>query len=487
MTREPKRPSVVAPEGVTPTIATEAKRRRRNQRGLLQVEGLASRPRNDLAPSLQLKVIPIDELRPAPRRVRKSETAQVARVKASIQHYGYCAPILVDGKGQIVHGHVVWEAARGLGIRELPCVVIDHLSADEIRRLRISLNRLAETGTWDVEGLRLEFKELIVLDEDADFIGFESVEVDMFLLDEDEPGDAARDELPDRPLRSVSQKGDIWVLGLHRLVHGDALDAQTYERIFDASEQARLLLTDVPYNVPTKGHVSTTSRHCDFAMAAGEMSAPQFAAFNKTWMDLGSRRIADGGLIGTTIDWRSVEQIISTGRSLGLELLNVIVWVKSNAGQGSLWRSAHELLPMFKKGQAPHVNNVALGRYGRWRSNVWEYPGASSLGSDARNGLAIHPTVKPRAMLEDALLDVTKRGEIVLDCFAGSGSMLVAAEAVGRRCRAIEIDGPYCDVIIRRWEKMTGQSAVLQATGETFKRTAEQLLCGDAEGEVSWQ
>jgi DNA modification methylase len=218
-------------------------------------------------------------------------------------------------------------------------------------------------------------------------------------------------------------------------------------------------------------------------MAAGEMSNREFGEFNAAWMAAAAVRVADGGLIGTTIDWRSVDLVIAAGKTLGFELLNVIVWVKSNAGQGSLWRSQHELLPIFKKGGAPHINNVALGRHGRWRSNVWQYAGASSLGSDARDGLAYHPTVKPRALLDDALLDVSNRGDVVIDCFAGSGSMLLAAEAVGRRCRAIEIDGPYCDVALRRWEAMSGCSAVLRDTGETFAMVAERRFAGPARGE----
>ena len=176
----------------------------------------------------------------------------------------------------------------------------------------------------------------------------------------------------------------------------------------------------------------------------------------------------DGGLLATFIDWRSVDLVIASGLALELALLNLVVWEKSNGGQGSLWRSQHELLPVFKKGDAAHVNNVELGRHGRWRSNVWTYPGGSTLGSDSREGLNFHPTVKPRVLLEDALLDVTNRDDIVIDCFAGSGSTLLAAEAVGRRCRAVELDGPYCDVIIRRWREMTGGDAVLESTDETF-------------------
>jgi DNA modification methylase len=186
------------------------------------------------------------------------------------------------------------------------------------------------------------------------------------------------------------------------------------------------------------------------------------------WMEPAIARLVEGGLLATFIDWRSIEVVLAAGRELGLDLLNLIVWQKANGGQGSLWRSQHELLPVFKKGRAPHVNNVELGRHGRWRSNVWSHPGASSLGSDARDGLQHHPTVKPRALLEDAILDVTHRGEIVIDCFAGSGSTLLAAEATGRVCRAIEIDGPYCDLIIERWQSLTQQEAVLAATGEPF-------------------
>ena len=239
-------------------------------------------------------------------------------------------------------------------------------------------------------------------------------------------------------------------------------------------EWARVVLTDEPYNVANVGHVTSNANHREFAFAHGEMSREAFAEFNRQWMKAVLPRLAGGGLLATFIDWRSVELVIACGRELGLDLINVVVWVKTNGGQGSLWRSRHELLPVLKKGDEPHVNNVELGRHGRWRSNVWEYAGASSLGSDSREGLALHPTVKPRLLLEDALLDVTNRGDIVIDCFAGSGSTLVAAEVTGRRCRAIEFDGPYCDLIIRRWSEMTGREAALEATGETFAEVAER-------------
>ena len=216
------------------------------------------------------------------------------------------------------------------------------------------------------------------------------------------------------------------------------------------------------------GHVTSNAGHREFAMAAGEMSCDDFAAFLCDALGAAIPHVVDGGLMASYIDWRSIDLSIACGRELGLDLLNLVVWPKSNAGQGSLWRSQHELLPVFKKGDAPHVNNVELGRHGRWRSNFWTYAGGSSLGSDARDGLAMHPTAKPLAMLQDALLDVSHRDEIVIDPFVGSGSTLLAAEATGRVCRAIEIDGQYCDVVIKRWQAMTGEDAVLERTGESF-------------------
>ena len=223
--------------------------------------------------------------------------------------------------------------------------------------------------------------------------------------------------------------------------------------------EARLVLTDVPYNVPIHGHVSGQT-HREFAMASGEMSADEFLAFNQAWIERVGHYLVDGGVFGTFIDWRGYPTVHAAATSVGLDPLNLIVWSKTNAGMGSLYRSAHELLPLYKKGRAAHVNNVELGRHGRWRSNVWTYPGASSLGSDAPKGLRSHPTVKPVSMLEDALLDVTHRGEIVLDPFLGSGSTVMAAEKAGRTCRGVEIDPAYVDVGLRRFEAATGSIAI---------------------------
>ena len=447
------------------------------QRTLAEIADHTPKKRNDLLPQLAVSYVPIEELRQAQRRVRSQDPAQVARIGASIEKFGVSQPILVDQDRTIVHGHSVVEAARAAGLKQIPAIVVGHLSPAELRLLSIALNRLGETGRWDEEALRIEFAELIDLGEDVVVSGFEMAEVDLLLLD-DESDDGAG-ELEGAPAMAgtaVSRPGDLWRLDRHRLLQGDARDPASYELLMQPGERVRLVLTDEPYNVPNVGHVTSQAHHREFAMAAGEMSREQFAAFNRDWMSNAALYLVDGGLIGTFIDWRSVELVLACGRDLGFELINIVVWSKSNAGQGSLWRSQHELLPIFKKGSEPPLNNVELGRFGRWRSNVWRYPGASSVGSDAREGLAVHPTVKPRALLEDALLDVSDRDEIVLEPFAGSGSTLIAAQATDRICRAIEIDGLYCDTIIRRWQEMTGGEAVLDETGETFVSVEGQRL-----------
>ena len=278
----------------------------------------------------------------------------------------------------------------------------------------------------------------------------------------------------------------MFQLGAHRLLCGDATDPAVYAKLM-GEDLARLVLTDVPYNVKISGNV-TRGAHREFVQASGEMSDDAFLKFNIDEISAATAHLVEGGVYGTFIDWRGLPTVHAAAITVGLQPLNLITWVKTNAGMGSLYRSQHELLPLFKLGDAPHVNNVELGKRGRWRSNVWTYPGASSLGSDARRGLQDHPTVKPTAMLEDALLDLTNRGEIVLDPFLGSGSTLIAAEKTGRICRGLELDPLYVDVIVRRFEATTGVPVVLEETGERFVDLAVRRLSAlepSADGELA--
>ena len=429
--------------------------------------GSPGRRRNTLVPELTLEWRQLDELKGATRHVRKVDEAQVARILASVEAHGVCRPVVISAVNFIIDGHLIVEALRRAGVEQVQCLVIDHLSADEQRTLSLALNRIGELGSWDFDALKLEFAELVLGDAPIEITGFSAPEIDQIILGDDddqtqEPGPLA----PEAGQRPVSRRGDLWLLGHHRLLCGDATNTEDHERLFDGAAVG-LTLTDVPFNVPIAGHV-TGGDHREFVQASGELSAAEFAAFNATWMRACLGSVAPGGMLATFIDWRSVAAIIDTGQQLGLELLNLIVWNKTNAGMGSLWRSQHELLPVFKRPGAEHVNNVKLGRHGRRRTNVWTAPGASSLGSDARRGLVAHPTVKPLRLLQDLILDVTHRGDGILDPFLGSGSTLLAAHATGRQGFGLELDPLYVDVSVRRFEVVTGEQAVLAETGETF-------------------
>ena len=419
-----------------------------------------------MLPRLELSNVRLEELRPSARKLRKLDPAHVREVASSISQLGFCDPLLIGRGNELINGEARYEGAKQSGLDRVPCVRVEHLSPDEQRVLRLAVNRLAEKGQWDSDALKIEFEELILSDAPIQITGFSPAEIDHIILGGAAEGLEQGPLEPD-PAAAVAKIGDIFQLGPHRIVCGDAADPSVLARLVEGDLPARLVLTDEPYNVKIAGNV-TGGRHREFAMASGEMGDAEFLACNEAWMAAVLPCLCDGGIFGTFIDWRGLPSVHSAAVQVGLVPSNLIVWAKTNAGMGSLYRSQHELLPLFKKGTAPHVNNVELGRRGRWRSNVWTYPGASSLGSDARRGLKDHPTVKPTAMLEDALLDLTNRGDTVIDPFLGSGSTLIAADKTGRVCRGVELDPLYVDVIVRRYEGTTGNSAVLIETGEAF-------------------
>ena len=455
-------------------LATKSRDRRKHLARLAQPEAPRRRPRNDLLPGLALVGIDPDNLRTMARKVREADPAHVRAVAGSISALGFCNPILVGKDNMVLDGEIRVAAAKLLGLTTVPCIRVEHLAEADQRTLRLAVNRLGEKGSWDINELKIEFDELILLDAPIEIAGFTLDEIDHIRLAEDlaavEPG-------PLDPLSGAApcaKLGDIYSLGEHRIICGDATDPATMARLMADGAVSRFILTDEPYNVPIAGHV-TGGSHRKFAMASGEMSNEQFLTFNVTWIDAALPYLCQGGVFGTFIDWRGNPIVHAAAIKLGLTPLNLIVWAKTNAGMGSLYRSQHELLPLFKNGNAPHINNIELGKRGRWRSNVWTYPGASSLGSDAREGLVDHPTVKPTAMLQDVLLDLTNRGDLVLDPFLGSGSTLIAAEHTGRTCRGIELDPLYVDLIIRRYELLTGRAAILEDPGETRAEPYEAL------------
>ena len=422
-----------------------------------------------------IRHLPLATLKPYARNARRHGDKQIDLIARSIREFGFVNPVLIDRDNAIVAGHGRFEAARRLGLATVPTVLLEHLTDAQVRAYRIADNRIAELSDWDEDLLRLEIVDLSELefkgelDFDLSLTGFDTPGLDIILEGEPEGGGPAETvELPDAETPAVTLPGDLWILGKHRLLCGDALREESYARLMEG-ELARMVFTDPPYNVPISGHVRAgASGHREFAMGVGEMSNAEFRDFLATGLRRGTSVLMAGGIAFACMDWRHVEDLISAGKSEELSLLNLCVWAKTNGGMGSLYRSKHELVCVFRKEGASHANNVELGRHGRYRTNVWDYPGVNTFRKGRAADLADHPTVKPTALVADAIRDVSHRGEIVLDPFGGSGSTLLAAEKTQRRARLIELDPLYCDVVIRRWQALTGGSAVLTETGERF-------------------
>jgi DNA modification methylase len=382
------------------------------------------------------------------------------------------SPVLVDSRDGIIAGHGRVAAAQLLGMSDIPTVRVDHLSPAQIRAYVIADNKLAENAGWDRNLLALELQELSVeLNFDVTATGFETAEVDLLIgeLGQTEPEEA--DIVPeiDRSKPAISRPGDLWRIGDHFLLCGDALVQASYQALL-GSKKAQMVFTDPPYNVPIGGHVSGKgkAKHREFAMASGEMTEAQFTKFLKTTFDRLSTYSANGSMHFICMDWRHMREVLVAATPYS-ELKNLCVWAKTNAGMGSLYRSQHELVFVFKNGTAPHINNVELGRFGRNRTNIWNYAGVNTFGKERDAELAMHPTVKPLALVADAILDCSKRGGIVLDAFAGSGTTLIAAEKTGRKGYGIELDPYYADTIIRRFSDVYDLKAVHSQTGKTFE------------------
>lgn len=416
---------------------------------------------------------PIDELKRFGRQARTHDDRQIGVIAASIQQFSFCEPVIVDEAGHLLIGYGRVAAAKRLGLTEVPTLVVSHLTAAEKRAYVIASNRSAEKAGWDKEILELEFKELSALDLDfsLDVTGFSFEEREALVFGQDQ-SEEGEDALPALPERTVSVLGDLWICGEHWVLCGDALSPDSYARLL-VGELVQAVFTDPPYNVPTQGHITSNSAHGDFVQASGEMSPAEFQDFLTAVLLRVFEVLEPGGLAYACIDWRSIAELIAAGGEAGLELLNLIVWAKTVGGQGSFYRSQHELILLLKKAGAAHRNNVQLGRHGRNRTNVWTYDGVNGFGAEKQRLRALHPTVKSCAMVKDALLDCTRPGDLVCDMFSGSGTTLIACEKIGRRARVMDLDPRYVDVTVRRFEDFTGQAAVHAVTGETFVETAK--------------
>lgn len=426
--------------------------------------------------------LPIGAISPPQRLLRKHTDRHKKLYAKCIEALGgLISPIIVDPSGVIVAGLIWYLGARQLGLPELSVIRVTHLTPEKLALYRIAEQRLSELAPWDDRGVAETFKELSQLDLgfSLEVTGFSQGEIDFRIENLEslqvEPSPDPADLVPALLLTKVSAVNDLWQAGHHRILCGSALQADSFSALM-AGERARAVITDPPFNVPIQGNVSGKGRIChgEFAMASGEMSNEEFTGFLSGFFRRAIEHLAPGALLYLFMDWRHSAEILAAAREVGLELKNICAWVKSNAGMGSFYRSQHELVFVFKYGKASHRNNVELGRDGRFRTNVWQYPGCNSFERKGEEGnlLALHPTVKPVQLLADAILDCTERYDIVLDNFLGSGSTLLAAERVGRRVFATELDPLYVDVAIRRWQRHTGQKAVHVQTGRLFDEIA---------------
>lgn len=398
----------------------------------------------------------LGDLAPFANNARTHSPKQIRQIAESIKVFGWTNPILTDGKGGIIAGHGRLEAARLLGMEMVPTISLSDMTEAQKRAYIIADNKLAENAGWDNSILEIELGELagMELGFDLEVIGFETGEIDVMLG----AGDAAPEAPPPEPAKGqpISAPGDLWILGEHKLLCGDALAAESYKRLLEA-ETAAAMFTDPPYNVPVHGHVCGLGkvRHDEFVMASGEMSDQEFRDFLKTFCRRAGEVLKPGAVAFVCMDWRHIGDLLEAGEANLGELINFCVWNKMQGGMGSLYRSQHELVPVFRTPGAGHRNNVELGRHGRNRTNVWDYKGAQARRDEQK----LHPTVKPIAMIADAIQDVTARGEVVLDPFSGSGSTILAAEQTGRKARCLELDPRYVDVAIRRYQEATGKEA----------------------------
>ena len=420
----------------------------------------------------------LDLLHPYTRNARTHSKRQIKMIAESIKAFGFTNPILTNQNNTIIAGHGRLEAAKLLGITKIPTVHLDNLTQDKIRAYIIADNRLAEKAGWDESILAIELQHLLTVDLGFDvcITGFEVPEIDLILQQAEAKPDAEDAfEAPSGP--PVSCPGDLWLLGRHRIYCGNSLDEQAYKRLME-DRKADAVFVDPPYNVAIDGHVSGNGsiHHREFEMASGEMTEKEFVEFLSVSFGLLVRHSKLGSVHFACMDWRHTGEILAAGKHAYDTLLNLCVWAKDKGGMGSFYRSQHELIFVFRNGKASHRNNVQLGKFGRNRTNVWQYPGVNTLSRQGEEGnlLALHPTVKPVSLVADALLDCTRPGGLVLDSFLGSGSTLLASERTGRICHGIELDPLYVDTAIRRWQRYIGGTAIHAESGKQF----EEVACG---------
>lgn len=411
-------------------------------------------------PKLKIAYEATSDLKENPCNARVHSEKQLAKIAKSIKEFGFNLPILIDSDGTIISGHALFKVAKQLGLAEVPTVSISHLNEPQKRAFMIAMNKLAEESEWDMKKLKLELEFLTENSLDLTITGFDVPQIDLILndkfIEENKSNKPDKADIVPEENKVVPRvnKGDIWKLGNSYLYCGDALEEESFIRLL-GDKTANLILSDPPYNVKIKDIVGLGKiKHEEFSQASGEMTQDEFIAFLETAFKNLAKFSVDGSIHFLFMDWKHAFEIMTAGKEVYTELKNICVWNKMQGGMGSLYRSQHELVFVFKNGKGKHINNIELGKHGRYRTNVWDYKGVSVTNPGSLEDLKLHPTVKPINMLMDAILDCSKASDIILDCFAGSGSTLLAAEKTKRKAYVIEYEPKYCDVILYRYEKL---------------------------------
>lgn len=425
---------------------------------------------------LSIEWVAIERLKSNTRNARRHSAKQISQIAASIREFGFRVPIIIDEECTILAGHGRWEAARECKLQKLPVIRTSDLTEEQRRAFAIADNRLNELSEWDDTLLTDELSFLFEGGFELEITGFTTADLDFSGSAERQPSEPQSDDvtLPEPTDRAITRLGDRWQIGPHRLLCGNALDVIAWEQLL-GDKRADILFGDLPYNVPIQGHVSGNGRHHhrEFAYASGEMTAPEFTAFLRTIFRHCTRFTKNGSIHYHCMDWRHMREILDAADGVYDQFKQLIIWKKTNAGQGAFYRSQHELVFVFKAGKARHINNFGLGEK-RYRTNVVEYCGSNGFRRGRDADLEAHSTVKPTALIADFLLDCSSRGQLVVDPTVGSGSTLIAAHRTGRRGYAIEIDPLYVDTALRRLSAASNLSPVLAGDGRSFDEIAAE-------------
>lgn len=460
------------------TASPPSRSRRRRTLGLNEPTAISARnvladpDLARLAPSLVIEMVDLFGLKASKRRLRTFTPQQDAMLEGSIRRFGFNIPILITRSREIVAGERRAVAAKAVGLTQAPAIFIDHLSEAEVEAFRIADNKLAQAGKWDEKVVGEALKALAAFDIDCFDMGFEVFEVDRLLTLDEQPED-----LDDTRLSSGDRyrviEGDVFALGKHRVMCGNALVRDDLATLMGGDEAAMAFL-DAPYNVPIAGHV-TKDRDCDeFAMGVGEMCPAEFVDFLASTHEQVRDICLEGALIFSCMDHRGIGRLLAAAERVELDYLNLAVWAKNKAGMGSLYRSQHELIAVFRKRGAHHRNNVMLGKNGRNRTNLWEYRTPVLNASSVDDAVKEHPTPKPWDMIADAMKDCTRRDDIVVDVFGGSGATLVAAEKTSRQARILELSPHHVANMLARFERHFGVEGTHAETGLTARALTEQ-------------